>query len=246
MLPLDDVVAYLNALLVVKGQPPDSNGLIVQGRSSVGRIAGCVDLSWSALREAVRSGADLLFSHHAAWKSTDAAAADEKYRYAAESGLSVYVAHDSLDAHSELGTAVCLSEVLGLSVGRVFCDGIGVLAKAEPRPLQSLVDLAKARLSARTEVIATHPSSDQVALIAGWGARPEWIQEAKELGADSFLSGEAIHFGKLYARENDINLILAGHFATEVPAVRAVLARIEMETGIQTNFTEDPGASSLF
>jgi putative NIF3 family GTP cyclohydrolase 1 type 2 len=59
------------------------------------------------------------------------------------------------------------------------------------------------------------------------------------------LSGEAIHFGKLYALESEMNLILAGHYATELPGVQRVLDRIKQHFDIETAMLADPVSASI-
>jgi putative NIF3 family GTP cyclohydrolase 1 type 2 len=69
------------------------------------------------------------------------------------------------------------------------------------------------------------------------------IAEGK--GATTFLSGEAIHFGKLYARESGMNLILAGHYETELPAVQALLERVASGCGVETQLIRDETSAGL-
>ena len=59
------------------------------------------------------------------------------------------------------------------------------------------------------------------------------------------MSGEAIHFGKLYAKESGMNLILAGHYATELPAVKVLLDCIWKEFNIETELIKDEISAEL-
>ena len=71
------------------------------------------------------------------------------------------------------------------------------------------------------------------------------MAEAKVKGAATILSGEWSVFGKLYAREAGLNLILAGHYATELPAVRALLGHISRNGDVETDLIQDPISAAL-
>ena len=247
MTSLSALVTFMDALLDSKKYPLESNGLVVSGVEEVQKIVGAVNLSFSALHDAVDRQANLLVSHHAAWRSTDANLAEEKYRFAREAGLSVYIAHDSLDRHPSIGTAISLARVLGYDVASRFADGLGVIAI--PPVETSFEDFRRCvHDSVNSEALAwaSRMNARSIAIITGWGARPEWMSLAQQAGADTFLSGEAIHFGKLYATEAGLNLILAGHNATEAPGVRSVIEELTREIAIETVFLPDRTSHRLF
>lgn len=99
--------------------------------------------------------------------------------------------------------------------------------------MEQLAAHVETALGSQVNLVAGNCSTERIGVIAGWGARPEWMAEARAMGAATFLSGEAIHFGKLYAKESGMNLILAGHYATELPAVRALLERVATECDVE-------------
>ena len=43
-------------------------------------------------------------------------------------------------------------------------------------------------------------------------------------------------FGLLYARETDLNLVLAGHYATTMPGVMSLSARIARDLHVDVTF----------
>ena len=73
--PLVEVKDYLDKLLNVSGMEADSNGLVVGGRPMVAKVGLAVNCSLQAIESAHTRRCDLLLTHHAAWKSTDAHAA---------------------------------------------------------------------------------------------------------------------------------------------------------------------------
>jgi putative NIF3 family GTP cyclohydrolase 1 type 2 len=79
-------------------------------------------------------------------------------------------------------------------------------------------------------------SFGHIAVVAGWGGRPEWMAQAQALGCDTFLTGEALMFGLLFAREAGLNLVVAGHYATETPGILALSARIARDLKMEVTF----------
>jgi putative NIF3 family GTP cyclohydrolase 1 type 2 len=62
----------------------------------------------------------------------------------------------------------------------------------------------------------------RLAIVAGSGFDPLFIEEAKSLGADAFLSAEMKHS---VARAAPLPCIEATHYALEAPAMRRLAAR---------------------
>jgi len=79
-------------------------------------------------------------------------------------------------------------------------------------------------------------SFGHVGLIPGWGGRTDWMAQALELGCDTFLTGEANMFSILFAQEAGMNLVVAGHYATETPGVMALSARLARDLKLDVTF----------
>ena len=242
-----DVSAYLDGLLDTK-RLDEGLGLLSCGKNRVDLVCGAVNLSFHAIQQTIREEASLLICHHAAWPSTDADLVDKKLDLLREHDISLYVSHDSLDMHPTLGTAPCLARTIGWKPRQLFCDGLGVIADISTGPLSSrtIVDTLNQTLGTSVLSVCDSDAISRVGIIAGWGARPEWMAQARASGADAFLSGEAIHFGKLYCLEAQLPLFLAGHYTTELPAIRVLLENIGQNCGVKTELILDPDSANLF
>ena len=242
---LDTIVNFLDKILKIRAHGGNS-GLKITGRTKIRKIGGAVDLSLYAINHANRTGCDFLFTHHDAWSSTDAELAEKKSEFLRQFKISSYVSHDPLDLHSELGTAVSLARSLSWHISDSFLDNLGVIAEVtNVSTLEELIPHISAILGNNPYVLPAGRKIERVGIIAGWGARPKWMSEARAKGATTFLSGEAIHFGKLYARESGMNLILSGHYATELPAVKVLLDCIGKEFSIETELIVDKTSADL-
>src|SRR4030067_379828 len=122
---LDELRDYTASLLqtsLFKDYCP--NGLQVEGRAEVQRIATGGTASQQVLDEAIAWGADAVPVHHGYfWRDQDATIVGIKKRRIAQllrNDVSLLAYHLPLDAHAELGNNARLGELLGLvEQGRV-------------------------------------------------------------------------------------------------------------------------------
>ena len=107
--PLAAIVRYCDQLLrTAKVQDYDraANGLQVENRGAVTRIAAAVDASLATVRLAAAAKADLLLVHHGLFWAPAQPWTGKRYelmRCLLEHNLAVYSSHLPLDAHPRLG-----------------------------------------------------------------------------------------------------------------------------------------------
>jgi putative NIF3 family GTP cyclohydrolase 1 type 2 len=237
--PLVEVKDYLDELLQVAGADESGDGLVVDGRPEVTKVGLAVNCSLQAIEGAAERGCDLLITHHAAWPSTDAYLADQKTGGLHELGINLYVAHDCLDNARDFGTADALARAVRVAIQAPFKpDGEqdfgvhGVTTGAFPEFVTRVAN----QLGTEPRAWKNSDSFGHVGIVAGWGGRPEWMARAQALGCDTFLTGEALMFGLLFAKEAGLNLMVAGHYATETPGVMALSARIARDLRLDVTF----------
>jgi putative NIF3 family GTP cyclohydrolase 1 type 2 len=239
MKPLVEVKAYLDELLRVAGLEESGNGLVIGGRPLVSKVGLAVNCSFQAIEGAAERSCDLLVTHHAAWSSTDAHLAEEKYDRLRELGVNLYVAHECLDLARDIGTADALARGVRVAIQGPFKpDGEhdwGVHGVTTGHFVEFVARVGH-KLGAEPRAWKNADSFGHVAIVAGYGGRPEWMARAQGLGCDTFLTGEGLMFGPLFAKEAGLNLIMAGHYATEAPGVMALSARIARDLGLEVTF----------
>ncbi len=245
---LEEVKAYLDELLAVAGLEESGNGLLVSGREMVGKVGLAVNCSWQAIDEAARRGCDLLITHHAAWPEIDRHLSEEKYGRLRELGINYYAAHDCLDLARDFGTADALARAVRVAIQGPFKpDGegeFGVHGITTGHWLE-FVTRVGTQLGTEPRKWKNTDSFGHVGIVPGWGGRTDWIAEAQALGCDTFLTGETNMFGLLFAREAGLNLVVAGHYATETPGVMALSARIARDLKLDVTFITEEMIEAL-
>jgi len=226
-----------------------ANGLQVGGDGRVEHAAFAVDAAVATAEAAVEAGADVLVTHHGlVWGGLDRVTGRTHDRLAPlfEGDLALYVSHLPLDGHPDLGNAAGVADLLGLRdrepFGALGPEHIGLRGTAsDPYDLAELATLLDRELDTGTRgvhVLDFGPDEVRdVAVLTGSGA--DWLTEADAAGVDAFVTGEGK--GKLYheAREAGLNVLLAGHYATETFGVRSLRSLAE-EWGLETTFLDHP------
>ncbi len=244
----DDLVAYLDRYLRVASIPDSSpNGLQVQGGARVVRVGFAVDASVKTIQAAAKARASFLVVHHGLWWGRhEQIVGNLRARIAAliEHDVSLYAAHLPLDCHDEVGNNVELARRLSLTVEAPFGEykgvEIGVAAKsARPVRRAAFVKSIERALSTRAGVLAFGPATvRRVAIVSGAGAA--LVEAAARAGFDTLLTGESSHAAYHPAREAAINLVFAGHYATETVGLEALQRHVRQRFGLQTKFLSAP------
>ena len=248
MARLEEVIDFLEAELRT-GEIPDypgaHNGLQLQNGGEVNKVACAVDASYAVIQKAVAEGADLLVVHHGLfWQGVRSltGANYKKFKLAMDSGLAIYSSHIPLDVHPVYGNNVLLSQALGLGDGEAFFDWKGIKLGRRGKfegTLGEFRDLL-ARVVGGSVIISGDEAGSvgEVGIITG-GAGSEVEAMAKE-GIETFVTGEGPHWSFPLAEELGLNVLHAGHYATETFGVRALGELLEKNFAIETVFVDHP------
>jgi dinuclear metal center YbgI/SA1388 family protein len=235
---LVEVKEYLDQLLQVAGLDESGNGLVIGGRPSVTKVGLAVNCSFQAIEGAAERGCDLLVTHHAAWSHIDLHLSEQKYDRLRQLGINYYAAHECLDLAREFGTADALARAVRVAVQDTFdLDGEAIAVHGVTTGhFVEFVTRVGSQLGTQPLRWKNTDSFGHVGLIPGWGGQTNWMAQAQELGCDTFLTGEANMFGILFAKETGMNLVVAGHYATETPGVMALSTRIARDLELDVTF----------
>ena len=230
------ILEWLDRTLKVADFDDVSNNGVQIARSGedVRTVAFAVDASVRAVKAASAAGAELLVVHHGiSWgggiRRLDGGVYDV-VRAAIEADLAVYACHLPLDAHPTLGNNAQLAKLLGLRKVRPAFSYHGNVI--------GLVGESVRRRSIAIGSVRFELPKGRIGVCSGGAG--EFAEEAKRLGCDLYLTGEA-SWGDVVAAENvGMKMVLAGHYATEVFGVRAVSQEMKTALKLRTlDLTED-------
>jgi dinuclear metal center YbgI/SA1388 family protein len=221
------------------------NGLQVEGRVEIRRVAVAVDVAIATIEQAVAGGADLMIVHHGLFWGVTAPLTGAYYRRVSglvKNELALYACHLPLDVHPEVGNNHVLARQLGLTVGGLFGDyegiPIGVWADAEMGRAE-FVERVSHLLEVNPLVMPTGPEQTRrIGIITGGAG--SYISAAQTAGCDTFLTGEGPHHTYFEAEERGLNVIYAGHYATETVGVKALAAHLEKRFSLEWFFIDHP------
>ena len=245
---LHAVKAYLDELLDIPTFPDYANafnGLQLENTGRITKVGAAVDSGLKVVEMAIGQGVDLLLVHHGLFWGGSAPVVGATYTKLAKAmaaNLAVYSAHLPLDAHPEIGNNVLLAAELELQPVEPFFE-----FKGRPVGCFAQVDIGYANLLEKIEhrfgraVWHCHAGPERVrkvGIVTG-GAGSE-LAEAKARGIDTFITGEGPHHTFTLAEEMGLNLIYAGHYATETVGVKALAERVETRFGLPWVFLDHP------
>ncbi len=250
---LSDIAAFLDDELKV-GDFKDSsaNGLQVEGRAEVRKVALAVDACMDSMRAAVAQGADMMVVHHGLiWRgglTSIRGIARRRIAYLLKNELGLYGVHLPLDAHAKLGNNACLARILGLGKLRPFCAHMGKTISFAGELPRAKTGREVAALLAEALDTKTRVAGDagkplrSIGIVSGGGAFS--IAEAHESGLDGLVTGEGSHAATLDAADSGIVVIYAGHYETETLGVREVGKLLAKRFGVETVFVEGPRSNA--
>ena len=245
---LMEVSQYLEGLLNHRGVadwPNALNGLQVENQGTIRRIGAAVDGCEATLRMAAERGIDFLLVHHGLfWSGLQRVegAAYRKLKLAMDANLAVFSSHLPLDIHPDLGNNALLASRLGLVDSQPF-----FFEKGQFIGLKGTLDLTCDALRERLEGVVGGPvklmgegdkPAGMVGVVTG-GAGGELFKAAAE-GVNTFVTGEGPHWSFTAAEELGLNVLYAGHYATETFGVKALAEHLSRKYQLPWEFLDHP------
>ena len=233
-----DLELFLGEVLNVSGYPDyGPNGLQVEGRRSIQRVAFSVSATLNSICRAVEAQADALIVHHGLiWNFSGPKPLVGPYARRVfpliRHEINLFAYHLPLDAHPVLGNAAGLARALGLTMLSPFGDykgkPTGVQGVFEEAPSAEVLRERIAKILDHTVLFASPDPSLEVktlGIITG-GANRDWSL-AHSLGLDAYLTGEMSEHDWHESQEAGLHMYAGGHHATEVLGVQALMTLLE-------------------
>lgn len=219
------------------------NGLQVEGRAEVRRLATAVTASQAVLEAAIAWGADAILVHHGYfWRGEAAEIVGIKKRRLAQllrHDVSLLAYHLPLDAHVELGNNAQLGVRLGMQSCETFGEQKMLWSGYLPQPmaLRSFAERVAECLQRVPQLLGDPERLVQHVVWCSGGAQG-YFEAAIARGADVYLSGEVSEQCFHLAQESGVGFVAAGHHATERYGVMALGAHLAENFGLEQRFFE--------
>lgn len=239
---LNELCDY-NASLLQTGLFKDysPNGLQVEGRMEVRRIATGVSASQHLLDAAIAWGADAILVHHGYfWRNEDAAITGIKKRRIArllDNDVSLLAYHLPLDAHPELGNNALLGKLLGVTEQGRFGEQNMACRGFLESPLTLAQFSKQVELGLQRVPLVIGDGARMVSKVA-WcsGGAQGYFEAAVAQGVDAYLTGEISEQHFHLAQESGVAFIAAGHHATERQGIQALGEHLAARFGLEHRF----------
>lgn len=227
----------------------DNSGIIVDCGTEVAGALFCLDLTPSALKEAVRRGCNLIITHHPAifagvkHISLAAGSATACVAECVRRGISVISMHLNFDAapfgidyHMMLGLGGKkeLALMCPLSTG-----GYGRLFNVRPRSFEDFCKHVQTEFqSTRCRFYAAreHARVNTVVSCCGAGCDDESINFATGAGADTFVSADIKHHHITALLAAGINVVELTHYSSEIYGLGRIYAAINADMPFPVSF----------
>lgn len=243
---LGTIVQFLNQELKVKSIRDDSkNGLQFKARTDANKIGFAVDACLESFQRAKELNCDLIIVHHGLlWKQQKFKdITSRRISFLKKNRISLYGVHLPLDGHPVYGNNAQLCSLLGISkqkpFGKYHGKAIGFRGTISKQSLSEFVKSVEKKLLTSCRALAFGSKMiGNVGIVSGGGRAA--LEEAIKLKLDCFLTGEVSHSDYHRAKESRINVIIAGHYATETLGVKAIQKLLKHKFNIETVFIDVP------
>ncbi len=239
---LNTLVRFLNKELRVKAIEDSSrNGLQVRGRKEVKKIGIGVDACMDVFKKAKQQNCDAVLVHHGLiWnkKKTDKKTKERRISYLKKNKMSLLGYHLPLDIHRKYGNNSLIMDFLGTKEKKRFAKFGFKGCFERPVEIRKLVNRINKEMKTKSHCLLFGKKKVRTIGVVS-GSWKEGVMTAINNNLDVYLAGEIQNVYPL-TKENNINVIFAGHYATETFGVRAVGKLLKDRFGLKIVFIHNP------
>ena len=248
MAQLKEIAEWLDKYLNINDIKDSSwNGLQFEGAQEVKKIAFAVDACVETFNAAVDARADMIIVHHGMfWEESNPSikgSTKSRIDVLFKNEISLYAAHLPLDRHKDVGNNAQLIRLLNGKIWEEFCfkDGknIGWVARFKhPIPIHEITFVLEKQLNTKCRVLHFGDQKvSKLAVCSGGGSYQDFFDAMKV--ADAYLTGDAIEITQA-TKDSKFNVIFAGHYATEIVGVKALMPLLQKKFKVETVFIDKP------
>ena len=249
MISLIKIVDYLNNYLETE-EIDDTcwNGLQFEGKKNVKKVAFAVDAAIETFKKAAALKSDLIVVHHGQfWKNQNPSLRDwsrKRIDILYKNNISLYACHLPLDRHKIVGNNSQIIKLLGGKAIKEFLihsgKNIGWIGRLnKPKTVEEIVKILKSGLGSDPKVLSFGRNKINTIAVCSGGGGYRGFSESLEAGVDLYITGDTVEI--FYAaKDSGMNVIFAGHHATEIIGLQALKKNLEKQFELETVFIDLP------
>ena len=244
----DEIISFLDGQLHSdKIKDSSRNGLQVEGREEVKKIALGVSASAELFRLAAGEQADMVTVHHGLiWDGPKRIVGPFKKRVKLllDNDMSLAAYHLPLDMHEEYGHNALIIRYFPVSGIKPFCSYQGQLVGfkgtlKKPVTIKEACDILQSHIGGKPIAYPFGPKLIKtIGVVSGGSSGMILTGECK--GLDLYIAGDCIEPVQEYCREAELNFISGGHYNTEKPGMLALKDLLAKKFGVKTLYIDVP------
>lgn len=250
MANLQDILSFINDELDAGSYKDASlNGLQVESNEDIKVIASSVDSGLSVIEDAAEHNADILLVHHGLfWGSPIALSGSHKkiVKTLFDAKMNLVAQHLPLDASEKYGNNYSIARLLQLKkikpCGHFNGKAIGCIGEnSQKKPFSFFADTLKRDLDGAANMHTFNfglKTPEKICVVSG--AAADQLYHYKNDGFDTFIGGEPKQFAYHFCKDNGINAIFAGHYATETVGVKNISQAVADKFNLKHVFINHP------
>lgn len=245
MITAKQIAEFLNdELKTTEVEDSSNNGLQVENTGEITKIGFAVDACMETFEKAVAAGCQMLIVHHGMiWEGIKYIKRNtyNRIKYLIKNNLAIYASHLPLDMHNEYGNNIKLALLLNLQNLQAFgyLNGKAISFIGDTNAtLETIKDILQ-KEGMKVTVFANGPKQiKRMALLSGQGKAE--VYQAVSAGADTYITGELAYSYHHVSKENKINIVCGGHYATEKYGVKALMPLLKEKFNVEVEFIDVP------
>jgi dinuclear metal center YbgI/SA1388 family protein len=232
------------------------NGIQVESSvSKINKIAFAVDASLESIEQTIKNKCSLLIVHHGIlWNNIIPIAGNFKKRIGLliEKNVGIIAYHLPLDRHHEYGNNIqIIKKIINSDHGKElknylspfgYTKGINIgwqIQLENAITIEQIYEKLNFIDPGKNKFLAFgNKQIKRIAVMSGSGDR--YFNEAVINKIDLYITGDSSHILFHEAKENNINILFAGHYYTELFGIKAIQKNIEQKFKIDTYFLDVP------
>lgn len=230
MATVRDIYNYIDSFAPFSTQAEwDNSGLLVGDKDKVvKKIVFALDVTSDVIEQAKNISADLIVTHHPViFKPVSNVLNDSLIYKLIENNISIICAHTNYDKAVDGVNDILCKTINVADYEKIDDTFLNITTFENTYSTDEFAKHLKEKLNGAVRYNNLNKNISKIAVCSGSGS--DYLPLAKELQCDALLTGDASHHSFLDADEMGIVLFAAGHFETEMIAIKPLLDKIEKE-----------------